>query len=715
MRLKELRLNDFGKFHNKTINLKDGINIIYGENEAGKSTVHSFIKGMLFGIEKPRGRTSKENAYEKYKPWDRPGSYCGSMDVDKGGKFYRIIRNFDKNNKSLTVIDLETGRESDQAEALTALLGELTESGYRNTISVEQLKAKTDQELAEEVRNYITNLSLAKSNEVDVTKALAFLKSQKKELEDNRLQEKITALELEIEEGSRQELKADQLSLKLNETKVQEKSLEGKKEIFSERAFNCGFDSLDDYQEHLERFPVIKEKYRNYKEAKQQKDRLSQKQEVRNKSILEYREELPALLKQKIKEYEVLKTAAEKKNEEYNNDQKEQESSLNQEKKGQSVYSLLLFLSGLAAVLYFSGKNSLLTGTAIILLLSGILFYFWSFGRIRKRRNQILRNCSGLKEELAGLNKQMTAILVLFDAADEKALKLKQEEAIKQEMNLEHLIRQGKEEEEQLQGLNSRLTLLKREITEYLRHLDLKGSGKRLEVIITEDGWMEEAEEWILREKELIVRQMEEFTRESEELRIQKEKLKWELLSIEGYEDKLLENQHLYQELLQQKKENDLELNAINLSVETINGLSADIHDSFGRKINELISGLGMKFTSRKYSDIKIDEKLNIKAGSGDKYVTINKLSAGTMEQLYLALRLSIADLVYGPDIMPILLDDCFALYDDKRTGDALKYLAEQRNSQILLFTCHNREKAILESFNIDFFYIDLSKEDNER
>ena len=68
MEIKELHLGHFGKFHHKKIPFQPGINIIYGSNEAGKSTIHSFIRGMLFGIEKKRGRESKDDLYTKYQP-----------------------------------------------------------------------------------------------------------------------------------------------------------------------------------------------------------------------------------------------------------------------------------------------------------------------------------------------------------------------------------------------------------------------------------------------------------------------------------------------------------------------------------------------------------------------------------------------------------------------------------------------------------------------
>ena len=54
MIIKDIRLTNFGKFNHKMVTLEPGLNIVYGENEAGKTTLHTFIRGMLFGIEKQR-------------------------------------------------------------------------------------------------------------------------------------------------------------------------------------------------------------------------------------------------------------------------------------------------------------------------------------------------------------------------------------------------------------------------------------------------------------------------------------------------------------------------------------------------------------------------------------------------------------------------------------------------------------------------------------
>jgi hypothetical protein len=101
----------------------------------------------LFGIERLRGRgsASKDDLYTRYLPWDYPGAYGGSMELSIGDKEYRLQRSFHANDKSFTITELSTGREVKLKEGLISeMLPGLTESAFRNTISIEQLKAQMD-------------------------------------------------------------------------------------------------------------------------------------------------------------------------------------------------------------------------------------------------------------------------------------------------------------------------------------------------------------------------------------------------------------------------------------------------------------------------------------------------------------------------------------------------------------------------------------------
>ena len=61
MKLLEIDIKGFGKFHGQHIDFGNKLNIIYGYNETGKSTIHTFIRAMLYGLERARGRASKHD------------------------------------------------------------------------------------------------------------------------------------------------------------------------------------------------------------------------------------------------------------------------------------------------------------------------------------------------------------------------------------------------------------------------------------------------------------------------------------------------------------------------------------------------------------------------------------------------------------------------------------------------------------------------------
>lgn len=91
------------------------------------------------------------------------------------------------------------------------------------------------------------------------------------------------------------------------------------------------------------------------------------------------------------------------------------------------------------------------------------------------------------------------------------------------------------------------------------------------------------------------------------------------------------------------------------------------------------------------------------------EYIDCNNLSIGTIDQLYLSLRLSAMNEI-SEERMPIILDEAFAFYDDERLKNILKFIADNyKENQIIIFTCSNREKEILNELNIEYNLVDLS------
>ncbi|MBR4725335.1 MAG: AAA family ATPase [Lachnospiraceae bacterium] len=176
MKIKAVKMKHFGKFTDKELEFGNGLNIIEGDNEAGKSTLHAFIRGMFFGIEKTRGRAGKNDIYSRYLPWDTPGAYQGSLDVEMGGRDIRISRVFLQNAKACSAQEIDTGKDIDLGEAgITALIDKLTPSAFDNTVSCAQQQLKSKEDFGSYIRSYIANMADSRDSRVDVSSALEVL------------------------------------------------------------------------------------------------------------------------------------------------------------------------------------------------------------------------------------------------------------------------------------------------------------------------------------------------------------------------------------------------------------------------------------------------------------------------------------------------------------------------------------------------------------
>lgn len=184
MKIRELYLKNFGKFSEKKVIFQDGINLIYGENESGKTTLHTFIKSMLFGLERGRGRASVNDTFSLYEPWENPNYYSGELRFESGGKNFCLTRNFDKYGKSASLICEDDGEEfSLEHGDLEMILHGLQASNYENTIAVGQMKIETNQSLAVELQNYATNYYSTGNSDIDLDSALTKLNKKKKDVE----------------------------------------------------------------------------------------------------------------------------------------------------------------------------------------------------------------------------------------------------------------------------------------------------------------------------------------------------------------------------------------------------------------------------------------------------------------------------------------------------------------------------------------------------
>lgn len=209
MIINRLILKNFGKFQGKEIELKEGINILFGENESGKSTIHVFLQSMLFGMKRGRGKASKTDIYSRYMPWENGNWYEGSMVFTCGERTFRLERGFGKFAKAPTLV-CETDGEMLSVEHgdLDMLLGGITENVYENTVSVGQAKSRTEEGLLKEIRDYLSEFQGTGDFRFHPEQAVEILKKRRKELEqkerealaEKEKQERESALKIHLEE-----------------------------------------------------------------------------------------------------------------------------------------------------------------------------------------------------------------------------------------------------------------------------------------------------------------------------------------------------------------------------------------------------------------------------------------------------------------------------------------------------------------------------------
>lgn len=611
MRLLELHIDGFGKFHDRTISFNDGINIIYGKNEAGKSTLHTFIRGMLFGIERGRGRAAKNDLYTKYEPWENSGTYEGWLRLEKDGTIYRIERRFRKENKSLKIINETKGLEEEATPAfVSSLLDGLTETMYNNTISIGQLKSATEDGMVTELKNYIANMNTTGNISLNITKATAFLRNQKRSLEAGLIPEasreftsllaeirnveaEIAGPEYENQLAAYQNMRTQVKGL-IDNTQTQKKDLDEKlangKKVLSDNGFTdrASVDAMSSDAERL------------------------------------------------YSEYNTLNGECNKKS-----------------RKVLSGLTAVLGIAGLgaAAVLGYFNLTAYLPvcGAAAA---AAVIFFIISLFILQKDKeyHRLFDNTSS--ELGALLARHLGDSAVSEDAMN--AFRARMGEFSK----LCDMVTQSEAEI--------------RKFLEDLSNLQTKQAG------CSEMIEKQQRTQWEL-EKKL------------EHLSNCKNKAK-------ALKRTLAENDRIHDEIV-----------AIDLAQETMADLSSSIRDSFGLYLNKEASQYITGITGGIYDSMSIDENLNVFLNTKTKLVPLENVSSGTMDQVYLALRLAAAKLLQGSGSgFPLIFDDSFTQYDDERLKTALEWLASAYGGQIIIFTCHRREAQMLRARQVEFQLIEM-------
>lgn len=230
---------------------------------------------------------------------------------------------------------------------------------------------------------------------------------------------------------------------------------------------------------------------------------------------------------------------------------------------------------------------------------------------------------------------------------------------------------------------------------ETLARSKLEGA-QRLTQALQAQGGRELTEETPLSQPTLS---LEQAAQETGRLQVELERLDRALNQARGKQQALGDPAILSARLEQVEKELERrrrEYQAISIAMETLQQANAQLQQRFSPQLNRAAGALLKQLTGGKYHALSLDKELEASA-SGERDVLPHSalyLSKGTVDQIYLAVRLAVCDLCL-PDA-PLVLDEALAAFDDvraKRALELLQELAEQR--QILLFSCHNRESQL--------------------
>ena len=197
---------------------------------------------------------------------------------------------------------------------------------------------------------------------------------------------------------------------------------------------------------------------------------------------------------------------------------------------------------------------------------------------------------------------------------------------------------------------------------------------------------------------------LEEITPQEE--KIPTDRLKWELeRNALELGDKRVRYSNLKEDLEEldgisdEERILNVQAEARQLAIDKIQELSGEMQKKLRGKLNDRVSEIMEFITEGKYTRLNVEEGLNISLLSEGRKVDIARVSQGTAEQVYFALRMAASEVLLEEEL-PVILDDTFVSYDEERLESVMEWLAKS-GKQVLLFTCQKREMKILSEMGV--------------
>lgn len=650
MIIKDIHISGYGQFNNRDFTFTPGINLICGHNESGKSTLHSFISHMLYGMNRGRGKASRSDAYTKYCPWDYPDSFGGSLLIETDDKSeYLIERRFSSSCKSLSVTNIRTGEKwLDDENFLKQLTAPVTENAFNTTLSISQSGADSKDELTELIRMHIFNVGCTSSFNIDISNALKILNSKKKKLSSEINQDarksyyetldSINSLNSELEKYRQKIISLPpqcQENPENAESRIKDLSSETEKLIcehtrLNEKLASKGFRSISDV------ISLEMQHEKLYKALQSDKDicHTVPSRTVTAEKNLTISDIIKASLTSLTLIISIICFSL-------------------GAKSGGVILLIIAFIAGIYTASPFLQD-----------LLSGHPWYDRTFGVLYTRLNSGLRK--GNHEFGKGTHINVTDIKNRLINIYSVHISRRDISRISYNAFKEY-ISEIKRDFERADALNNT-------ISEYREQM----ADIRENMVNMKSNNMDSA------------------------------KLFWESDNIQSKLDDLETSRLTLEKILDENEHIKEEIESIDTAIKTIRDIASQMHTQSAPELNRAVSNTFNMITRRDYGELLISENLEISFNDGRHIIPIESLSHGTVEQIYMSLRLCAAEFLYKDTCFPMIIDEAFAMYDNPRLAQILKYLNSNRKGQTFIFSCQNREKLVLEKLGIPFNLIRL-------
>ena len=651
MKINNLKINNYGKLENKEIELNKNINIIYGENESGKSTLLSFILSMFYGISK--NKDGKEYSdYDRYLPWSDK-DFSGKLNYElNNSDSFDVFRNFNKKNPKIfnsQMEDISKDFNIDKTKGNQFFLEQtkMDKNIFLSSLVVSQEQVKLDKNEQNTLIQKIINLVGTGEDNISYTKALANLnKKQSDEIGTLRSKEKpINILSRKIEELNREKYEIKQISYTSQSIEENCITLENDiNKVYNKIAF------LKEYKSVLETSVIdiekikIKENDLNTYSSKQEeleikKNNLSEKQKN---------------ISQKFKLDNTLKLKA-----------------YNSAKLKLTLFSLILLLINISQFIFVDNIIQLSIGVISFIIIAVISIFYL----INKKNNLKLKQLSN-NLLIDSIDKDILSINTEIDFITTNRNKIKED-------------------------IDTTHNIVKNDFDLKIKKLNSDYINMVSSIYLTEILQIKDLNQ-ILSELSLAENSIHSKKIELHKLKIEQENISNNIRNFSNIEEEL--NICL-------NKKSDLE--ELNTSIECaklyLKNAYEKMKNTISPKFAKNLSNISSAITNNKYSNIMFNEDsgLIVELDNGN-YEPISKLSIGTIDQLYLSLRLSMSR-DFSSESMPIILDEAFAYYDTCRLKNILSFISTNLiNHQIIIFTCTNREKNILDELNINYNFISI-------